>query len=132
MPSIMPVILEKSTDLALSAVARKVNWDSCERPTCASETRMWRARRTLDFFDVAWRRRMPSFFCTRAVFLNRSRLSSSFRMPMASLIAATSSARIFWRSLHSAFLAAHCEARSPRNFSVSATSASVSSRSSAV
>ena len=51
---------------------------------------------------------------------------------MASLMAATSSARTLLRSSHSDFFVAHCDARFARNACVSLNSAVVSSISSAV
>ena len=58
--------------------------------------------------------------------------SSSFKILIASLMAATSSARTLQRSAHSFFFVAHCDARFARNDCRSSSSFVVSSMSPAV
>merc|ERR1719460_2214107 len=66
------------------------------------------------------------------VFLKRSNASSSFKILIASLMAATSSARVWQRTAHSFFFVAHCDARFAKNDCRSSSSFVVSSMSSAV
>merc|ERR1719353_590963 len=129
-PSICSMILEKSTFFALSCAWRRdsvVAWVD----TFAAAARTVRARAATAAVDLLWRRTVEVWLRER-VFLNKSRASSSFKILMASLIPAISSARMDWRSAHSFFFIAHCAPRLAKNACVSFISAVVSSMSSAV
>merc|ERR1719389_1363069 len=132
-PSICSSTFEKSPFFDERLYSRSESCAACAPPFLSRAETMLRASSATESVDFFCRKPIAPPICSSdRVFLKRSSASSSLSTLIASLIAATSSERVCWRSAHSFFFAAHWDARFARKAFVSFISAVVSSTSSAV